>query len=118
MKRLTNRAAPHEGMPCGEPGCLSHVTHPCEGCGRIAGRFLPAPGGPVQQIAPATRGLRLIPPRAGDDPYERPSALGTGKEGVYRFTATGGIEAVPEEEQIERPRKKKPAKRYRKGMGR
>lgn len=29
-----------DGEPCGHPGCLSHVTHPCEGCGRIAG-FLP-----------------------------------------------------------------------------
>jgi len=26
-----------DGLPCGHPGCLSHVTHPCEGCGRIAG---------------------------------------------------------------------------------
>jgi len=26
------------GQPCGHPGCLHHVTHPCEGCGRIAGR--------------------------------------------------------------------------------
>jgi hypothetical protein len=26
------------GEPCGHPGCLSHVTHPCEGCGRIGGR--------------------------------------------------------------------------------
>lgn len=26
------------GKPCGEPGCLQHVTHPCEGCGRIAGK--------------------------------------------------------------------------------
>jgi len=25
-------------QPCGHPGCLSHVSHPCEGCGRIAGR--------------------------------------------------------------------------------
>lgn len=25
------------GEPCGHPGCLSHVSHPCEGCGRIAG---------------------------------------------------------------------------------
>ena len=28
--------------PCGHPGCLHHVSHPCEGCGRIAGRA-PAP---------------------------------------------------------------------------
>lgn len=26
-----------DGEPCGHRGCLSHVTHPCEGCGRIAG---------------------------------------------------------------------------------
>ena len=26
-----------DGEPCGHPGCLHHVTHPCEGCGRIAG---------------------------------------------------------------------------------
>lgn len=26
--------------PCGHPGCLSHVSHPCEGCGRIGGRRL------------------------------------------------------------------------------
>lgn len=32
LRRLT----PDE--PCDHPGCLSHVTHPCEGCGRIAGR--------------------------------------------------------------------------------
>lgn len=25
-------------QPCDHPGCLSHVSHPCEGCGRIAGR--------------------------------------------------------------------------------
>lgn len=27
-----------DGVPCSHPGCLNHVTHPCEGCGRIAGR--------------------------------------------------------------------------------
>lgn len=27
-----------DGEPCTHPGCLNHVTHPCEGCGRIAGR--------------------------------------------------------------------------------
>jgi len=25
--------------PCDHPGCYSHVSHPCEGCGRIAGRL-------------------------------------------------------------------------------
>lgn len=27
-----------DGKPCGRHrNCLSHVTHPCEGCGRIRG---------------------------------------------------------------------------------
>lgn len=25
------------GEPCNHTGCLSHLSHPCEGCGRIAG---------------------------------------------------------------------------------
>lgn len=29
-----------DGEPCNHPGCLSHVSHPCEGCGRVAGRRL------------------------------------------------------------------------------
>jgi hypothetical protein len=28
---------PKNGVPCSHAGCLSHVTHPCEGCGRIEG---------------------------------------------------------------------------------
>lgn len=28
---------PKNGVPCSHAGCLDHVTHPCEGCGRIAG---------------------------------------------------------------------------------
>lgn len=24
--------------PCKHPGCLNHLSHPCEGCGRIGGR--------------------------------------------------------------------------------
>jgi hypothetical protein len=27
-----------EGEPCNHIGCLNHVSHPCEGCGRIQGR--------------------------------------------------------------------------------
>jgi len=27
-----------DGVPCSHPGCASHVTHPCEGCGRIGAR--------------------------------------------------------------------------------
>lgn len=26
-----------DGEPCYLAGCLNHVSHPCEGCGRIAG---------------------------------------------------------------------------------
>lgn len=26
-----------DGEPCNHRGCLSHISHPCEGCGRIAG---------------------------------------------------------------------------------
>ena len=29
-----------KGEPCSHAGCLSHITHPCEGCGRIAGGLL------------------------------------------------------------------------------
>ncbi|HML56020.1 MAG TPA: hypothetical protein PKC79_18140 [Solidesulfovibrio magneticus] len=28
-----------DGIPCRHPGCFNHVSHPCEGCGRIAGRY-------------------------------------------------------------------------------
>jgi hypothetical protein len=27
-----------DGKPCHHPWCLQHVTHPCEGCGRINGK--------------------------------------------------------------------------------
>lgn len=26
------------GQPCKHRGCLSHISHPCEGCGRISGK--------------------------------------------------------------------------------
>jgi hypothetical protein len=32
-----------DSEPCSHPGCLNHVTHPCEGCGRIAGKARPTP---------------------------------------------------------------------------
>jgi hypothetical protein len=38
MERLET---PEEGEPCSHRGCLNHITHPCEGCGRIAGRNKP-----------------------------------------------------------------------------
>lgn len=27
-----------DGEPCSHKGCLSHITHPCERCGRIGGK--------------------------------------------------------------------------------
>ena len=38
---FVERKAIPNGEPCEHPGCLRHVTHPCEGCGRIAGYTLP-----------------------------------------------------------------------------
>lgn len=32
-------AALPDGVACPHPGCLSHFSHPCEGCGRIGGRY-------------------------------------------------------------------------------
>lgn len=37
-KRIEAKANLRDGEPCGHPGCLSHVSHPCEGCGRVAGQ--------------------------------------------------------------------------------
>ena len=28
-----------DGEPCKHIGCLSHIIHPCEGCGRIGGHY-------------------------------------------------------------------------------
>jgi len=27
-----------DGEPCSHRGCLNHISHPCEGCGRIGGK--------------------------------------------------------------------------------
>lgn len=27
-----------DGEPCKHRGCLNHISHPCEGCGRIRGQ--------------------------------------------------------------------------------
>jgi len=29
-----------DGEPCSHKGCLSHISHPCEGCGRIRGKYM------------------------------------------------------------------------------
>ncbi|MCK5016518.1 MAG: hypothetical protein KAS32_05530 [Candidatus Peribacteraceae bacterium] len=32
------KGTPREGEPCDHPGCLNHISHPCEGCGRVGGK--------------------------------------------------------------------------------
>ena len=32
-----NKANLRDGEPCSHVGCLSHISHPCEGCGRVGG---------------------------------------------------------------------------------
>ena len=77
------------GEPCEHPGCLSHVSHPCEGCGRIAGRPTPTPEGkdwvdkevdkiiaaktggqPEYQNPPVNEVARIINQHFLDSPYE------------------------------------------------
>ena len=41
-----------DGVPCGHAGCLSHVTHPCEGCGRIAGSYYRKPLAAEDELCP------------------------------------------------------------------
>lgn len=41
--RIETLHSPHgrelrDGEPCSHPGCLRHISHPCEGCGRVGGR--------------------------------------------------------------------------------
>lgn len=41
-----------DGVPCKHPECLRHVTHPCEGCGHIAGRsYIAVPVSAAAEIA-------------------------------------------------------------------
>ena len=35
---ISKMALLRDGEPCTHPGCLKHLTHPCEGCGRVGGR--------------------------------------------------------------------------------
>lgn len=45
QRRIANL---RDGEPCGHPGCLSHISHPCEACGRVGGhRTAAAVGGPT-----------------------------------------------------------------------
>jgi hypothetical protein len=37
IPKPTRRYEP--GKPCPHPGCIAHLSHPCEGCGRIGGLY-------------------------------------------------------------------------------
>lgn len=36
MSIITELRKLKDGEPCSHPGCLSHITHPCERCGRFS----------------------------------------------------------------------------------
>lgn len=38
LDRMMGTQRYKDGEPCDHPGCCSHITHPCEGCGRIGCR--------------------------------------------------------------------------------
>lgn len=37
QRNLVDEGILKDGEPCSHKGCLHHITHPCESCGRIAG---------------------------------------------------------------------------------
>jgi len=39
LMRVTLPEDPLKCMPCQHPGCLSHASHPCEGCGSLGGLY-------------------------------------------------------------------------------
>lgn len=39
-----------ENESCGHPGCLHHFFHPCENCGRIAGKYQECAGKEVNKM--------------------------------------------------------------------
>ena len=45
-----------DGEPCRHPGCLSHITHPCEVCGRIGGISEPVTDDEIDRLAYALDG--------------------------------------------------------------
>ena len=58
-----------DGVPCSHDGCLNHLTHPCEGCGRIGGRaYVMIPVGAAKAVAEKySKSMVII--NAWDDRY-------------------------------------------------
>lgn len=46
IRNLDSPSGLPDGAPCGHRGCLSHIGHPCEGCGRVGGKR--APNNPME----------------------------------------------------------------------
>ena len=45
------------GEPCKHRGCLNHITHPCEGCGRVGGITPPKSVPPVERVVNCKSGI-------------------------------------------------------------
>ena len=57
-----------DGEPCAHSSCLSHVSHPCEGCGRIGGYRVTKPRCPRcggDRLRRVSRRLRPRSPGGG-----------------------------------------------------
>lgn len=54
-----------DGEACDHPGCLCHVSHPCEGCGRIAGSVALTERYYNRQIKPRIY-IKILNPMPGD----------------------------------------------------
>lgn len=39
IERLKAVVLAFDGLPCNHPGCMAHMSHTCENCGRIGGQF-------------------------------------------------------------------------------
>jgi len=46
--------------PCTHPGCFGHTTHPCEGCGRIAGYMAVYTIADVQDLTRRIQDLEVL----------------------------------------------------------
>jgi len=67
-----------DGVPCGHIGCLNHVTHPCEGCGRT--------GGIKQKVSCVRIPIIPVDPRKDEEIEEYFSKLKRGENSYGRQT--------------------------------
>lgn len=49
----------NDGQPCEHRGCLSHISHPCEGCGRISGKGVAYYNDLLEENLDIIRGKRM-----------------------------------------------------------